>query len=45
LGNKDFHASHRSKLLFKDPEWYSQWGWVEDDDMEYFWPTKERDFV
>lgn len=41
LGNEKFHASHRSNLLRKDPEWYGQFGWTEPDDLEYFWPTKE----
>jgi hypothetical protein len=38
LGNKRFHASHRSNLLRKDPEHYSQFGWIEDPDLEYVWP-------
>jgi hypothetical protein len=37
----DIHATHRSNLLRKDPEYYSQFNWVELDDMEYIWPTKE----
>jgi hypothetical protein len=40
LGNEKFHASHRSNLLRKDPEWYGQFGWTEPDDLEYYWPTK-----
>ena len=39
LGNKKFHASHRSNLLRKDREWYSQFGWTEPDDLPYIWPT------
>lgn len=35
-------SSHRSNLLRKDPEWYGQFGWTESDDIEYFWPTKEK---
>ena len=38
LGNEDFHASHRSNLLRKDPEYYSQFGWTEPHDLEYIWP-------
>lgn len=39
LGDEAFHASHRSNLLRKDLEFYSQWGWTEPDDLEYIWPT------
>ena len=39
LGSEDFHASHRSKLLEKDPEWYGQFGWTEDPGEEYIWPS------
>lgn len=38
LGDPDFHASHRSNLLRKDPVWYGQFGWTEPDDLEYIWP-------
>jgi hypothetical protein len=40
LGNSQFHASHRSNLLRKDPHWYGQFGWKEPPDLEYVWPTK-----
>jgi len=33
LGDAAFHASHRSNLLRKDPEWYGQFGWEEPDDL------------
>lgn len=39
LGNKDFHASHRSNLLRKDEGWYSQFGWTEPNNLPYIWPT------
>ena len=39
LGNEAFHAAHRSNLLRKDPEWYSQYGWDERDDLPYVWPA------
>lgn len=39
FGNEAFHASHRSNLLRKNPEWYGQFGWTESTDMEYIWPT------
>lgn len=38
LGEEDFHASHRSNLLRKDPDHYGQFGWTESPDMEYIWP-------
>jgi hypothetical protein len=42
LGNEQFHASHRSNLLRKDPKWYGQFGWTEPPDLPYVWPTKEN---
>lgn len=41
FGNESFHASHRSNLLRKDPNYYEQFGWTEPNDLPYFWPTKE----
>jgi hypothetical protein len=45
LGYDAFHASHRAALLYKLPEWYSQFGWTEtpaipDEKgrLPYFWP-------
>jgi len=43
LGDERLHASHRSNLLRKDPEWYGQYGWKESPDLPYFWPTKDMD--
>jgi len=37
LGNERFHASHRSNLLRKDHEYYGQYGWLEPDDLPYYW--------
>jgi hypothetical protein len=39
LGDEDFHASHRSNLLRKDPQWYCRFGWSEPDDLPYVWPV------
>lgn len=45
LGNNKFHSIHRSVLLYKNPEWYSQFGWKEIADVpvdgkhNYFWPV------
>ena len=38
LGNEQLHASHRASLLFKNPQWYSQFNWKETPKIEYFWP-------
>lgn len=42
LGNMDFHASHRSNLLRKDKQFYSQYNWQEPDNLEYIWPFTEN---
>ena len=39
-GDDAFHASHRSNLLRKNPEYYSQFGWTEPDNLPYVWPVK-----
>jgi hypothetical protein len=38
LGDPAFHASHRSNLLRKWPDYYNQFGWTEGPDMPYIWP-------
>jgi hypothetical protein len=38
MGDEDFHASHRSNLLKKDPEFYGKFGWTEATDLDYLWP-------
>lgn len=40
LGDKRFHTSHRERLLEKNFEHYSQFGWIEKPGLIYFWPTK-----
>ena len=42
LGDEKFHASHRSNLLRKNPEWYGQFGWIEPSDLPYIWPVKKE---
>ncbi len=37
IGKEAFHASHRSNLLRKDPVWYGQFGWKENDNLPYNW--------
>ena len=38
LGDEAFHASHRSALMRKLPDFYNQYGW-HDDMEEYVWPV------
>jgi hypothetical protein len=40
LGKSEFHSAHRSNLLRKS-EYYEKFGWIEDKDQPYLWPTKE----
>ncbi len=38
IGNERFHQGHRSQLLLKNYEWYSQYGWKEKPgEYEYTW--------
>ena len=39
LGDEELHASHRSMLMSKDPEWYSQFEWDETPGGPYKWPV------
>jgi hypothetical protein len=39
FGNDAFHASHRSNLLRKNYEHYSQFGWSEPTNLPYIWPV------
>lgn len=46
VGDDKFHASHRRALLYKNKEWYSQFGWTEEPDvpnedgkLNYYWPV------
>ena len=39
FGLEELHRSHRSNLLRKDYEYYSQY-FVESIDLEYYWPVK-----
>jgi hypothetical protein len=43
LGDQALHASHRSNLLRKRPEWYGRLGWVEGPDLPYVWPVRCSD--
>jgi hypothetical protein len=39
LGLPALHASHRSNLLRKDPEFYGRHGWTDPIDLPYLWPV------
>jgi len=41
IGQENFHASHRSNLLRKNPDHYGQFGWDEPHDLPYVWPDKK----
>ena len=41
LGYEAFHASHRSNLLRKAPDWYGGMGWSEKPGLPYVWPKGE----
>ena len=43
LGVEQIHASHRSNLLRKDPEYYGKFGWKESPDLPYTWPSLNTD--
>lgn len=45
MNNEQFHASHRSNLLRKDPTWYGQFGWKEPDNLPYIWPAQKLEKV
>jgi hypothetical protein len=40
LGNRKFHASHRSNLLRKNKTYYKQFRWKERNNLPYIWPSK-----
>ncbi|KAL3696168.1 hypothetical protein R1sor_010244 [Riccia sorocarpa] len=39
LGDEELHASHRSNLLRKEPEYYRQYDWTEPENLPYIWPV------
>jgi len=40
IGDEKFHSSHRASLLFKNPNWYGQFGWTEKPEINYIWPVR-----
>jgi len=50
LGDPAFHAAHRAALLYKDPDWYGQFGWTEEPavpndkgSLPYVWPAQKKE--
>ncbi|GAA1504537.1 MSMEG_6728 family protein [Streptomyces albidochromogenes] len=43
LGAGDFHLSHRSALVRKEPDFYAERFPDVPDDLPYVWPTSDRD--
>lgn len=41
FGDERLHRSHRSNLLRKDYKYYSQY-FLEDPNLEYFWPIEKK---
>ncbi|WP_416405076.1 MSMEG_6728 family protein [Arthrobacter sp. LFS091] len=44
LGHEDLHLSHRSKLIGKDPKFYTQLFPGTDEKLEYVWPEPKHEF-
>lgn len=44
LGDEEFHSSHRAALLAKDPTHYKQFGWLEEPNINYFWPSRQEKY-
>jgi hypothetical protein len=42
LGDPNFHRSHQSSLVRKDPEHYRPWFPDVPDDLPYVWPASDR---
>ena len=40
INNEKIFSSHRAALLVKNPQWYSQFGWKEKPEINYYWPIK-----
>jgi hypothetical protein len=45
FGNEDFHTSHKSNLLRKDYDFYSEYGWKDNPNNPYVWyDTQKKQF-
>jgi hypothetical protein len=45
LGDADFHLSHRSKLVHKEPKFYAPVFPDADPGMDYLWPEPRHEFL
>ena len=39
LGDNKFHSTHRAALLYKNFDYYKQFGWTEKPELNYIWPV------
>lgn len=37
-GDEKLHSSHRAALLYKNYDYYKQFGWREKPELNYYWP-------
>lgn len=37
---EEFCSRHRAALLYKMSEWYGQFGWTEEAEINYIWPSQ-----
>ena len=42
FGDQKFHDSHKSNLLRKDFDFYSQYGWGVSPHLDYIWPIRKE---
>ena len=45
IGDTRLHASHRSNLLRKKPEYYMKFNWTESPNLPYFWPILSKKVI
>jgi hypothetical protein len=41
IGNKDFHDSHKCRLLQKDEGFYSKYNWKVNKELKYLWADNQ----
>lgn len=42
VGDTEFHDSHKSNLLRKNPAFYGKYNWNVEPNLPYIWPVTER---
>lgn len=42
FGCDHFHSRHRAALLYKDFDYYNQFGWIEKPEIDYWWPVERK---